>query len=100
MILVILLILIVLAVIFTIPTFVINDLPAKMICNMVSVVAWMSAAVGSTTVEIPYSSGNSVEIFVRTNPGIVWFLLSIGVLMIIYGWYTLTKRGVLSGSTS
>ena len=100
MILPILLVMVVLALIFMILAFVFDDLPAKMLCNMVSVIAWFSAAMGSTMIEIPYSSGTSVEVFVRTNPGIPWFFLMIGSLMIAYGWYALSKRGMLSGSPS
>lgn len=93
--------LVALAIIFTVLSFFIQDLPAKILCLMLSIITWMSAAPASAVIQIPYQIENStsgtaiegVHSLAGIEPGLAWLFLGIGILMIIYGWYVLTRVG-------
>lgn len=93
--------LVALAVVFTVLSFLIQDLPAKILSLMLSIIMWMSAAPASAVVQIPYQIENSasgtaiegVHNLAGIEPGLAWLFLAIGVMMIIYGWYVLTRMG-------
>lgn len=101
MMLLFLILLVSLAMIFTMLSFFVVELPSKTICIMLSIIMWMSAALGSVVVQVPYQIENStsgeviegVQSLSGTEPGLSWLFLGIGVLMIAYGWYAVSREG-------
>ena len=105
MILPLLVLLVALATVFTMATFLVQDLPARVLCLMLSVIMWLSAAPASVVIQIPYQVENAadnvtgsavtgVHELAGIEPGISWLFLGIGVLVLVYGWYVLTREGI------
>lgn len=102
MILPILALVVALAMAFTVLAFLQREWLSKIICAMISTIIWISSSVASVTIDIPYTAYNAsdntvvtgVHRFSAAEPGLSWLFLGIGVLVMLYGWYILTQRGI------
>lgn len=104
-----LLVLVVLGILFTVMALVFDaegHYVEKLFCGMFAIFIWFATGVSSISIDFPYThlfenSDNSSYLLIEgtqrlsgIDPGLPWVYMGLGILMLVYVWYSLFRKSM------